>query len=60
VGKGVTHPHVLAVLQRLVLVPRGGDPVEPELTQQRQEDLFDQLVFAATVEGERSTRRGSG
>lgn len=37
---GVLHPHVLAVLQRLVLVSGGCNPVEAELTKEREQDLL--------------------
>jgi hypothetical protein len=40
-----THPHVLAILQRLVLVARSGDPVEAKLAEQREQDFLDQFVL---------------
>ena len=49
-GQGVAHPDVLAVFERLVLVPGGGDAVETQLAKQREEDFFDEFVLAAVVE----------
>lgn len=48
--QGLFHPHVFAVLQRLVLVASGGDPVEAELEEQREQHLFDQFILGAFVE----------
>jgi hypothetical protein len=47
------HPDILAVFKRFVLVTRGCDPVEAELAKERQENLFDQIVFAAGIEERR-------
>ncbi len=39
------HPHILALLQGLVLVPGVRDPEKAELPEQRQQDLLDQLIL---------------
>src|SRR5258707_9042913 len=44
------HPHVLAVLQQLVLVSSRRDPQEPKLTEHREQDLLGYLVLGRRVE----------
>ena len=44
------HPDILAVFERFVLVTGGGDPVESQLAEQWQQNLFNQLVFRRLVE----------
>jgi hypothetical protein len=43
--QGVLHPHILAVLQCLVLVPRGCDAGEACLPEQGQQHFLDELVL---------------
>lgn len=40
-------------IQTLCPCDRGCDPVEAELAKERQENLFDQIVFAAGIEERR-------
>ena len=44
------HPHVLAVLKRLVLVACGRDAVEAKLPEQRQQHVVDEVVLGARVQ----------
>lgn len=46
----VSHPDVLAVLQRLVLVPCCRDGMEPVLPERRQQNILDEFILAALAE----------
>jgi len=40
-GQGVAHPDVFAVFEGLVLVAGGGDAVEAQLAEEREQDILD-------------------
>lgn len=47
------HPEILAEFQRFVLMPCRAHPSEAEALKKRNEDLFDEVVLAGSIEERR-------